>query len=206
MSMALRKAMIDSQLRPQGVSDRRVLDAFLSVPREDYLPENVRALAYRDRSVPLGDGRSMPAAAALASLIQSLDARPGMSALVIGPGAAYAAALLAHMGLSVVALDEKKLAGPAPDGVTHVAGNPAQGHADAGPYDRILILGAVERLTDDICNQLADEGRLAAGRMDRGVTRLAAGGRVDGRVKLDDFADAQLPLIEQFISRPQFVF
>lgn len=206
MSMALRKAMIDSQLRPQGVSDRRVLDAFLSVPREDYLPENVRALAYRDRSVPLGDGRSMPAAAALASLIQSLDARPGMSALVIGPGAAYAAALLAHMGLSVVALDEKKLSGPAPDGVTHVAGNPAQGHAAAGPYDRILILGAVERLTDDICNQLADEGRLAAGRMDRGVTRLAAGGRVDGRVKLDDFADAQLPLIEQFISRPQFVF
>ncbi|MBB3763266.1 protein-L-isoaspartate O-methyltransferase family protein [Sphingomicrobium lutaoense] len=206
MSMALRKAMIDSQLRPQGVSDRRVLDAFLSVPREEYLPENVRALAYRDRSVPLGDGRSMPAAAALASLIQSLDARPGMSALAIGPGAAYAAALLAHMGLKVVALDEKKLSGPTPEGATYRTGNPAEGHADAGPYDRILILGAVEELTDAICGQLADGGRLATGRFDRGVTRLAAGGRVDGRVKLDDFADAQLPLIEQFARKPQFVF
>lgn len=193
MSLEARQAMIDSQLRPQGVNDRAVLAAFAAIAREDYVPEGVKDVAYRDRAVPLGNGRSMIPAAALGAMIQALGKCDKSNALVVGPGADYAAALLDYLGYDVTALDGSK-------------GDISKGHKKGAPYDAILILGAVEERPEELIKQLADGGRIVMGRADRGVTRLSAGIKAGGTVAFDDFADAQLPLVEEFSRAPAFSF
>ncbi|WP_260483565.1 protein-L-isoaspartate O-methyltransferase family protein [Sphingomicrobium flavum] len=193
MSANPRQVMIDSQLRPQGVNDRAILAAFAAIPREDYVPEGMKDVAYRDRSVPLGDGRFMIPAAALGAMLQALGKCDKKNALVVGPGADYAAALLDYLGYEVTALDGAK-------------GDIAKGHKKGAPYDAILLLGAAEERPEELIKQLAEGGRIVMGRADRGVTRLAAGTKAGGAVALDDFADAQLPLVEEFARKPAFSF
>src|SRR5688572_13413956 len=86
---AARRAMIDSQLRPQGVTDHAVLAVMGSVPREQFVPEKARALAYSDRPVDLGDGKALMSPAALGKLIAELQPRSGERALVVGSGNGY---------------------------------------------------------------------------------------------------------------------
>ncbi|MEO5972749.1 MAG: protein-L-isoaspartate O-methyltransferase, partial [Sphingomicrobium sp.] len=144
---AARAVMIDSQLRPEGVGDPAVLAAMAAVPRERFVPEAARALAYGDRAVPLGEGRSMMAPAALGLLLSALAPRSGERALVVGAGTGYAAALLAKIGLDVTALESSAaLITAKGQGIAVVEGPLAEGHARGAPYDLILIDGAVEHV------------------------------------------------------------
>ena len=81
---AARQAMVDSQLRPEGVSDPAVIAAMSAVPRENFVPDEQKALAYVDRAIPLGEGRALPAPAVLGRLLNALAALPGERALVVG--------------------------------------------------------------------------------------------------------------------------
>ncbi|MBW0145554.1 protein-L-isoaspartate O-methyltransferase family protein [Sphingomicrobium clamense] len=200
----LRRIMIDSQLRPQGVNDPAVLAAFAAVPREDYVPEERAGVAYRDRSVPLGEGRALIAPAALGMMLTEATLSPGDKALVVGPGSNYAAALLDEMGLETVALDDEAPIGPKPSKAAK--GKLDKGHAKGGPYDLILIVGAVEELPAAYRKQLVDGGQLVTGIFDGGVTRLARGVKVDDRLALHPFADAQLPVLPQFAKVEAFAF
>ena len=106
--------MIDSQLRPQGVSDPAVLLAMATVPREQFLPDQSRPLAYVDRAVAVGPGRFLSAPAVLGQLLTQMAPERGQRALVVGAGTGYSAALLAAMGLEVVAVESApELAGKA---------------------------------------------------------------------------------------------
>src|SRR5688500_8576206 len=96
---AAREAMVESQLRPQGITDPRVLEAMGAIERERFVPADARALAYADRAVPLGDGRFLPAPAVLGQLLTQMMPEPGERALVVGAGTGYSAAVLARMGL-----------------------------------------------------------------------------------------------------------
>ena len=98
---AARTAMVDNQLRPQGVTDPAILEAMATVPREDFLPRETRMLAYVDRAVLMGDGRYMPASTVLGSLLMQMRPIEGQRALVIGGGSGYSAAVLKAIGLSV---------------------------------------------------------------------------------------------------------
>src|SRR5512139_4039805 len=100
-----RRTMIDNQLRPEGVTDLDVLAAMGSVPRENYVPEGARALAYFDRPLKIADGRTMTPPAALGRLLSELAPKPGQRALVVGSGTGYSAAVLKAVGLDVVALE-----------------------------------------------------------------------------------------------------
>src|SRR5918997_1223668 len=102
---AARRAMIENQLRPVGVTDRAVLEAMGDVPREQFVPEDNRPLAYADRSLPLGGGRFMAAPAILGQLLTQMAPQQGERALVIGAGLGYSAAVLAAMGCQVTALE-----------------------------------------------------------------------------------------------------
>ena len=93
-SRAARRAMIDSQLRPEGVTDGAVLAAMGSVERENFVPEAARAFAYFDRTLPLGNGRAMMPPAALGRLLSELAPRAGERALVVAAGTGYSAGLL----------------------------------------------------------------------------------------------------------------
>lgn len=203
-SQTARRIMIDSQLRPQGVNDPAVLAAFAAVAREDYVPAERAGIAYRDRSVPLGEGRALIAPAALGAMLMEATVKTGEKALVVGPGSNYAAALLAYMGVDAIALDDEQPIGPK-------AANAAKGPLDKGlkkhgPYDLILVVGAIEELPDAWRKQLVDGGRLVTGLFDQGVTRLARGVKVDERLALHPFADAQLPVLAQFAKAPAFQF
>ena len=100
-----RTAMVESQLRPQGVADPAVIEAMRRVPREKFLPPETRPLAYADRAVLMGDGRFLPAPAVLGALLTQMMPRPGQRALVVGAGTGYSAAVLQAMGLAVTALE-----------------------------------------------------------------------------------------------------
>lgn len=199
-----RRAMVDSQLRPEAVTDRSVLAAMGRVERERFVPESVRALAYFDRPVRLGEGRAMMPPAALGRLLSELAPQAGERALVVGSGTGYAAAILQAIGLEVVAVEaDQRLAEAATAaGIDTKVGSLADGWAKGGPYDVILLDGAFEDVPTALVNQLAPEGRLAGAFLDRGVSRLVIGSVAGGSVSLRTIVDADVAPLPGF-SRPQ---
>ncbi|MES2755275.1 MAG: protein-L-isoaspartate O-methyltransferase [Pseudomonadota bacterium] len=212
-STAMRHAMVASQLRTNAVSDARVVAAMAAVPREDFLPAADRPLAYRDTPVPLGPGRALNAPIATGRLLT--EARIGARDRVplIGAASGYTAAVVSQLAARVVAVEDDaaladtartKLAGY-PE-VTVVEGPLAEGAPDHGPYDVLLIDGAVEAVPDALVAQLVPGGRIATGLNDRGVTRLAAGSRSAGGVGIADFADVECVKLPGFAKPHAFTF
>ena len=205
---AAREAMVESQLRPQGVTDRGTLDAMARVDRERFLPSHTRPLAYVDRAVAIGEGRFLPAPAVLGQLLTQMMPQAGQRALVVGAGTGYSAAVLKEIGLDVVALEcSANLAAAAREmGVDIVEGPLELGFPQHAPFDQILIDGAVEALPHAIVSQLADGGRLGTALVDRGITRLVVGRKAGEAFGTLSFGDAGVPALPGF-SRPQaFVF
>src|SRR2546421_8657607 len=134
-----RAVMVDSQLRPQGVTDPAVLRAMGSLPREQFLPDASRPLAYADRAVAIGPGRFLAAPAVLGQLLMEMIPLPGQRALVVGAGTGYSAAVLGAMGLDVVALESApELAAKARElGIEVIEGPLEAGYKKGAPYDRI---------------------------------------------------------------------
>ena len=201
---AARAAMVESQLRPQGVTDPDVLVAMGSIPREQFLPDHSRPLAYVDRAVAIGHGRFLSAPAVLGQLLTQMMPEPGTRALVIGAGTGYSAAVLEAMGLTVDALENvPELAAKARElGSNVFEGSLEAGLAQSGPYEQILIDGAVEFIPEAIIDQLAEGGRLGAALLDRGITRLIIGRKSGGAFGYLSVADAGVPALPGF-SRPK---
>ncbi|GAA4722177.1 protein-L-isoaspartate O-methyltransferase [Sphingomonas lutea] len=205
---AARRAMIDNQLRPQGVTDRGVIDAMGSIERENFLPSHSRPLAYVDRAVTIGNGRFLSAPAAFAQLLQGLMPVKGERALVIGAGTGYAAAILGAMGVDVTAVEsDDELAAHAKDaGIDVVSGPLDAGHAAGAPYDLILIDGAVPHIPEAIVQQLAEGGRLGTALIDRGITRLIVGLKSGGSFGHRSIGDAGVPPLPGFAQAKAFTF
>jgi protein-L-isoaspartate(D-aspartate) O-methyltransferase len=205
---AAREAMVESQLRPQGVTDPAVLGAMGSIPREDFLPPETRPLAYVDRAVLMGDGRFLAAPAVLGSLLTQMMPVRGQRALVVGAGTGYSAAVLHVMGLEVVALESSPaLLGAARANGIHVVDGPLEAGWNKGaPYDQILIDGAVEYIPDAIVDQLANGGRLGTALVDRGITRLIVGRKAAGAFGYVSMSDAGVPVLPGFTRPRAFTF
>src|SRR5436309_9671938 len=205
---AARDAMVESQLRPQGVTDPAVLQSMGRVERERFLPAHTRPLAYVDRAVAMGEGRFLPAPAVLGQLLTQMMAETGQRALVIGAGTGYSAAVLAAMGLQVTALESNAaLAAAAREqGIEMVEGKLEAGHAANAPYDQILIDGAVEYIPEAIIEQLGEGGRLGAAIVDRGVTRLVVGRKSVGAFGYLSIGDSGVPALPGFSRAKSFTF
>jgi len=203
-----RRAMVDNQLRPEGVTDRGVLAAMGSVERERFVPDSARALAYFDRPLKIANGRTMMPPAALGRLLSALEPAPGERALVLGSGSGYSAALLRAIGVDVIALesDEGLAAAATRAGVETITGELANGWSKGGPYDFILLDGAVEEIPATLIKQLRDDGRLAGAIVDRGVTRLVIGRAAGGSLGLRSLADADVDIIPGFERPRAFTF
>jgi protein-L-isoaspartate(D-aspartate) O-methyltransferase len=201
---AAREAMVENQLRPEGVTDPAVLAAMGRVRRENFLPSHTRPLAYVDRAVAIGEGRFLVAPAVLGELLTQMAPERGQRALVVGAGTGYSSAVLADIGLEVVALEsDADLAARAREqGISVFEAPLAGGHPDLAPYDQILIDGAVETIPDAIIEQLADGGRLGAALLDRGVTRLVIGRKSGAAFGYLSIGDAGVPALPGF-SRPK---
>ena len=203
-----RAAMVESQLRPQGVTDPGVLKAMGSIEREKFLPSHTRPLAYVDRAVAMGDRRYLAAPAVLGQLLTQMMPEVGQRALVVGAGTGYSAAVLAAMGLDVVALESSPelIALGREAGVTFVESPLEAGYRKGAPYQQILFDGAVEYLPDVIVDQLADGGRLGAPLIERGVTRLVIGRKAGGAFGYLSVGDAGVPALPGFQRPPTFTF
>lgn len=201
---AAREAMIESQLRPQGVSDPAVLEAMGLVQRERFLPGHTRPLAYVDRAVSIGGGRFLVAPPVLGQLLTQMRPQRGERALVVGAGTGYSAAVLASIGVEVTAVecDPTLVEAARERGITVSEGPLEAGHAAGAPYDLILIDGAVHYIPDAIVDQLADGGRLGTALIDRGVTRMVVGRKVGGAFGTLSIGDAGVPALPGF-SRPK---
>ncbi len=212
-----RRNMVDGQLRPNRVTNAALLAAIGELPRERFLPDGLKSVAYADDDVPLGSGRHMMEPMVLARLIQSLQPQPEDKALVAASGRGYGAAILARLVGSVVAVENNAdLAASAQQtlrdlrvtNIQLVAGQPDQGAAASGPYDVILIEGAVQEVPQAIADQLAEGGRLATVLADPsgalGVAQLFVkqGGVTSGR----PLFDAGTPLLPGFTPPPKFTF
>ena len=181
---AARNNMVDCQVRPNRVTDPRVLDAMRRLPREAFLPSGLAAMAYLDEDLPLGRGRVLMEPLVIARLVQMARVRPGERVLVVGAGTGYGAAIVAACGAHVTALeDDDALLAIARQVLPHVApsvrvvnGPLSAGLPDGGPYEAILIEGAVTSIPDVYASQLAPGGRL--------VTVIAATGSAGGRAVL----------------------
>lgn len=205
---AARFAMVESQLRPQGVVDPAVTRAMASVPREQFVPEAVRPLAYVDRALALGGGRFLPAPAVLGQLLTQMMPERGQRALVVGAGTGYSAAVIAEMGLDVVAVESSPelIAAARKLRVNLIEGPLEAGDPKGRSFDQILIDGAVEVIPDPIIAQLADGGRLGTALIDRGITRLAVGRKAGGAFGYLTFGDAGVPALPGFTRPKEFSF
>ncbi len=210
---AMRRAMVESQLRTNDVNDPALLEAILAVPREAFLPPERRSAAYIDRAVPLANGRALNPPLATARLLVEAELKAGEQVLLVGAATGYAAALLARLGCAVVALEEdadlaaqarKALAGT--NGVAVQAGPLAKGHAKGAPYDLIVVDGAIETLPDALIEQLKVGGRAVFARLDRGVTRLCVGVRSAGGFGARTFADSEAAVLPGFAAPKGFTF
>jgi len=203
-----RRAMVDNQLRPEGVTDRGVLAAMGSVERERFVPAEARALAYFDRPLKVAPGRAMMPAAALGRLMSELAPKAGERALVVGSGTGYSAALLRTIGVEVIALesDASLAAAASKAGVDTVVGDLRKGWAKSAPFDLVLLDGAVEEIPGVIVKQLREGGRLAGAIVDEGVSRLVVGRASGGALGLRSIADAEAEQLPGFERPRAFTF
>ena len=210
---AARRHMVDGQVRTADVTDHRIISAMLEVPRERFVPPPSAALAYLDQASPVGGGRCLLKPVVLARLIHAADLAATDRVLVIGCATGYAAAVLAHIVGQVVALEQDgalsaaaQAALAAHPNVTVAKGPLIEGWAAGGPYDAILVDGAVEVLPDAFRKQLKDGGKLVCvlgGRAQpSAMLYRRSGEELGGRA----IFDAAATLLPGFSKTPVFAF
>jgi protein-L-isoaspartate(D-aspartate) O-methyltransferase len=209
---AMRHAMVQSQLRTNAVNDPRVVIAMAKVPREKFVPAEVRKLAYRDTAVAIGNGRYINVPIATGKLLTEAYLKPTDRVLLIGAAGGYTAAVLAELVASVVAVEsDADLVKHAREAlanttVTLVEGPLEKGHAAGAPYDVLVIDGAVEHVPETLTTQLAEDGRIVTGLIERGVKRLATGRAIKGAFGLRAFADIDCVELPGFTKPRGFSF
>jgi protein-L-isoaspartate(D-aspartate) O-methyltransferase len=220
-----RLTMVESQLRPNEVTDTRLLAAMRTLPRERFVPPPLKKLAYMDEGIavfPAIDGapaRFLLAPMVLARLVQLAAVEPHDTVLDVGCATGYSTAVLARLGRSVVGLEpEPELAKAASLALRElnianaeiVKGALAKGHPEAGPYDVILLNGSVPTVPETLLAQLKEGGRLVA--VVRGSANNASQGKAYLFVKADGEAsglphfDAGARPLPGFAPEPSFAF
>ncbi|MDQ8700049.1 protein-L-isoaspartate O-methyltransferase [Hyphomicrobium sp. LHD-15] len=212
-----RKNMVESQVRPSDVTDRRIIRAMLELPRETFVSERARDLAYMDGPVPVGTtggGRSLLSARVFAKLVQAAQIDPDAAVLDVGAATGYSSAVLAQLAGSVIALEadsalaaiaRAKLASEGQK-VQVVEGNLADGWSAEGPYDAIVVEGAVQDVPSQLLDQLKDGGRLVAIVGDGKIGRATVWRRDAGTFGHLAIFDATADLLPGFQKAHEFAF
>ena len=213
---AARLNMVESQIRTNKVTDPRIVGAFETVPREVFVGEAKRGIAYVDEDLEVAPGRFLMEPMVLARLLQAAAPKPGDMALDIGCATGYSTAVLAQLAETVVGLEgERALMDAANrtlnaldvDNAVVVEGTLTAGYQKQAPYDVIVFQGAVSAIPDNVKRQLADGGRLVAVVVDaadigRGTLVQRAGDGFSSRTLFD----AATPMLPGFAREIGFVF
>ncbi len=217
----LRRGMVDGQVRANDVTDLRIVAAMLDIPRERFVPERLRSLAYIDDDLLIRPASGATPARyliepmVLAKLLQLAEVPPDALVLDIGVGTGYSAAVLARLCLQVVAVDDDADLVAAANAtisdlaITNVAvlhGDLTGGWAPEAPYDVILLNGSVEVIPDALFAQLRDGGRLVAVVGRGGAGRAAVFTKVGTAISERSVFNAAIPPLPGFAAAPRFTF
>ena len=208
-----RRMMVDTQVRPSDVTKYPVLDALLEVLREMYVPDALRDVAYMDNSITLGENRIVLEARTFSKILDTLDIQQDEMALDIGCGLGYSAAVLGKLCEAVVAVEEDEtlaseaeaiLGSEGADNVAVVGGALTEGAAKHGPYDVIILEGAVEEMPEALTDQLKEGGRIAAVFMDGALGMVRVGLKSGGTISWRFSFNATAPVLPGFSKAPSF--
>ena len=220
---AARANMVESQIRPNKVTDPALIGAMGALPREQFVPAGRRPLAYVDEDLALGAGRHLMEPMVLARLIQTAAPEAGEIALVVGCGTGYAVAVLSRLCETVIGVEsDAALAGRAAatlvdlgiDNALVVEGPSGEGYPKQAPYDVILFDGAIPDFPDAVAAQCAEAGRmvgvLTGGGVGPGISpsvgRATVGTKFGGIVSKRPVFDASVPPLPEFVETGVFRF
>jgi protein-L-isoaspartate(D-aspartate) O-methyltransferase len=214
-----RQKMVDGQVRPSDVTDLRIIDAMLAIPRELFVPQNQLAMAYLDLDLEVGGGgaakRFLIKPAVTAKMLQAAEIKADDRVLVVGCATGYIAVLAAKLAAKVTASEsDQVLAGQAKDisvrlgieNVTVVPAEAAAGVPDAAPYDVIILNGATEIAPDRLYQQLKEGGRLVGVFATTRPQRALIVTRSHGDFGYRALFDAAVPVLPGLERVPAFVF
>ncbi|MGY6662223.1 MAG: protein-L-isoaspartate O-methyltransferase family protein [Glycocaulis sp.] len=208
-----RRQMVASQIRPADVTDRRLQDAMLAIPRERFLPRSMAGSAYADMEIDLGEGRRFMRPRDFAKLVQALGVKPGELVLDLACARGYSTAILSRLCETVIGIEsnesfaskaEGALSDIGADNAVIVTGDIKKGAPEQGPFDVILVNGAVELVPDAWLSQLADDGRLGVIVRENGVGRARVYTRKSGVVGSRVVFDSMTSLLPGFEREPEF--
>lgn len=209
-------ALVIGQIQPNHVTDRRVLEAFLRVPRDCFVPDHLKSVAYVDEDIEIKPKRYLLEPMVLARLINLAEIEPSDTVLDIGCGTGYSSAVLCKLSSFVVAVEEDSvladlaianLQGMGADNVLVVCAPLTQGYARQAPYQAIVLNGTVEEVPSMILDQLGERGRLVCVRTLDGTTGQGiVMQKNNGQTTIKDVFDATVPSLPGFQKTKSFVF
>jgi len=212
---AARNHMVESQIRTSDVTDLEVLGAFRRIAREKFVPKSQQALAYGDAHVDLGDGRTMIRPRDFAKMVQAADIAPTDVVLDIACGRGYSTAILAHLGETVVGLEDNdeaverattQLVDADITNAAVVKGDLKAGAAEHGPFNVIFVNGAIAEIPKTWQDQLANKGRLVCLVQNGPIGRVCVYTKTGDTVGERIIFDAAAPILPGFSAEPEFVF
>jgi len=210
-----RTTMVDCQVRPSDVTKYPIIEALLAIPREEFVPEPRKAVAYSGAHLDLGAGRVLLDARTFAKMLDAANIQPDELVLDLGCGLGYSSAIIAHLAEAVVCVEENEelateattiLAANSVDNAVMVNAPLTEGAPKHGPYDVVITEGSAEQIPDAILNQIKDGGRI--------VTIVADGNKSDCQIGFKRGAQmdwrrtfaASAPLLSGFEKKPEFNF
>lgn len=212
---AAREAMVDCQVRPSDVTRYAIIQAMLHVPRENYVPAALRAVAYLGDNVPLGRGRVVLDPRVFAKMLDAVDIGPADLVLDVGSGLGYSTAVIARLAEAVIALEEDEtlakeaeatlVAQGVDNAVLEIAAL-ADGVPEHGLYDAIVVEGGVERLPQAIEDQLKPDGRIVAVFMHGNSGHARLGLKTATGIAWRRVFDATAPVLPGFAAAKAFEF
>lgn len=200
-----RERMVERQLRRRGISDEAVLEAMGAVPREPFVPPDVRRSAYNDSALPIGNEQTISQPWVVAAICQALELDGDENVLEIGTGSGYSAAVLARLADHVVSIERIPALGEAArarleemgiSNVEVIIGDGSQGHAAGAPYDAIAVHAATPEAPHSLIDQLGEGGRLVVPIATGTADLLTAFVREDGHLRQETIGPCRfVPLI-----------
>ncbi len=164
-----RKRMVDAQLIPRGISDPKVLEAFLSVPRHHFVPDSFSEASYADHPLPIGSGQTISQPYIVALMTECLRLKGEEKVLEVGTGSGYQAAILAKLCRKVCTVErdpnllesaKKILEKEGHENIIYKCGDGTKGWEDEAPFDGIIVTAAAPDVPEPLKQQLAEGGRL----------------------------------------------
>jgi len=201
----LREHMVRDQLRGRGIRDERVLDAMVRVPRHEFVPPELRAEAYKDHPIPIGEGQTISQPYIVALMLQDLALMPTDVALEVGTGSGYVAALLSLLTTRVYTIErhaelarraQQALARTGSSNVITAVGDGSAGLPSRAPFDAILVSAAAASVPPALFEQLAEGGRMVVPVGGRDMQLLQLVQKREGRQLVSDLEGCRfVPLI-----------